>query len=165
MSTTSRDRALTLLAFSRALTQKAVGDLPESKGLFRPAPSDNHAIWTLGHLALTYSWFKSVIDGTMYPLPDSFSKLFGTGSTPVTDAKAYPTLSEMRKHADAAYEAFINAAKELNDSELASACAVDTGGFCKDKLDAIDKASWHEGWHCGQLCGIRKALGLPSIFK
>ncbi len=163
-ATASRDRALTLLSFSHALTQKGLRDIPDNKATHQQSPTDNHALWTAGHLATTYAWFKSVFDGAMYPLPDSYNALFGSGSKPNPDAKSYPSFSEVKKNADAAYDAFVSAAKKLTDADLAKAPATETGGFCSDKLDAINKAAWHEGWHCGQLCGIRKTLGLPSVF-
>lgn len=164
MSTATRDRAIQLLEFAHALVNKALTGIPDAKATFQPTPIDNNAIWTVGHLATTYAWFKSVFDGAMHPVPDTFNGLFGMGSKPSSDPKVYPPFAEVKKHADAAYAAFIAAAKKLNDAELAQPTAVETGGFCSDKMDAINKAAWHDGWHTGQLASIRKALGLPGIF-
>ena len=164
MSTANRDRALKSLAFAHAITQKAIADFPDSQLTHQPSPTDNHALWTIGHLASTYAWFKGVLDGSMHPLPENYKPLFGGGSKPSADHKHYPSLAELKKNYADSYEAFVAAAKKLTDADLAKAPAVETGGFCNDKLDALDRAAWHEGWHCGQLCGVRKALNLPGLF-
>jgi len=164
MTTASRDHALNSLAFAHSLTQKAIKDFPDSKLTYQQSPTDNHALWTIGHLANTYSWFKSVFDGEKHPVPENYQALFGGGSKPAGEQKNYPSFAEVKKHYDASYNAFVSAAKKLTDADLAQKPAVDTGGFCNDKLDALDRAAWHEGWHCGQLCGVRKALNLPGVF-
>ncbi|MGH7242840.1 MAG: DinB family protein [Phycisphaerales bacterium] len=163
-ATANRDHALKSLAFAHSLTQKAIKDFPDSKLTYQQSPTDNHVLWTIGHLAATYAWFKSVFDGSMYPLPESYNALFSGGAKPVADHKHYPALAELKKNYDASYEAFVAAATKLTDADLAKAPAIDTGGFCNDKFDALDRAAWHEGWHCGQLCGVRKALSLPGLF-
>jgi len=164
MSTAARDRALKSLAFAHSITEKAIADFPDSKLTYQQSPTDNHALWTIGHLTATYAWFKSVFDGAMHPLPENYQTLFGGGSKPNADHKQYPPLAELKKHYSESYNAFLASANKLTDADLAKAPAIDTGGFCNDKFDAIDRAAWHEGWHCGQLCGVRKALNLPAVF-
>jgi len=164
MSTTNRDHALKSLAFAHSITQKAIADFPDSKLTYQQSPTDNHALWTIGHLACTYAWFKSVFDGAMHPLPENYNALFTGKSKPSPDHKQYPALAELKKNYNESYEAFIAAAKKLSDTDLAQSPAINTGGFCNDKFDALDRAAWHEGWHCGQLCGVRKALNLPGVF-
>lgn len=164
MSNPQRDHALRSLAFAHAITQKAIKDFPESKLTYQQSPTDNHAIWTIGHLAATYAWFKSVFDGAMHPIPDTYNALFGTGSKVNPDSKTYPVFAEVKKRYDETYAAFVAAANKLSDADLAKAPATDTGGFCNDKLDALERAAWHEGWHCGQLCATRKSLKLPGVF-
>lgn len=164
MSTVQRDHALRSLAFAHALTQKAIADLPENKLTHQTSPTDNHPLWIVGHLATTYAWFKSTFDGAMHPLPDTYNALFGMGSKPNSDAKNYPSFAELKKYYEATYESFVAAAKKLTDVDLAKPPATETGGFCNDKLDSLERAAWHEGWHCGQLCGVRKSLNLPGVF-
>ncbi|MBL8876457.1 MAG: DinB family protein [Phycisphaerae bacterium] len=164
MSTIQRDHALRSLAFAHAITEKAIAGFPESKLTHQPSPTDNHLLWTIGHLTTTYAWFKSCFDGAMFPLPDSYNDLFGMGSKPKSDHAAYPGIVELKRHFESSYEAFIAAAKKLSDADLAQPPATETGGFCNDKLDALERAAWHEGWHCGQLCSVRKHLNLPGVF-
>jgi hypothetical protein len=33
-----------------------------------------------------------------------------------------------------------------------------------DPADGLVKLAWHDGWHGGQLAGIRKSLSLPNVF-
>lgn len=111
MSTIQRDHALRSLAFAHAITEKAIAGFPESKLTHQPSPTDNHLLWTIGHLTTTYAWFKSCFDGAMFPLPDSYNDLFGMGSKPKSDHAAYPGIVELKRHFESSYEAFIAAAK------------------------------------------------------
>ncbi len=164
MSTVHRDRALALLDFSHGLTLGLLKDVPADKMTFQPTPTENHFVWTFGHLASTYSWLKSLVDGQMHPLPDSYNGLFGMGSKPTPDAKAYPSFAEVKKHNDEAYAAFVGAVKKQTDAELLQPTAADSHGFATDRLDAVAKGAWHEGWHAGQLANVRKALGIKNLW-
>lgn len=163
MSTVHRDRALAVLDFSHGLTLGLLKDVPADKLTHQPSPTDNHFVWTFGHLATTYSWLQSLVDGTMHPLPDSYNGLFGMGSKPTSDAKAYPSFAEVKKHNDEAYAALVAAVKKQSDNELLRPTAAESHGFASDRLDAVAKGAWHEGWHAGQLANVRKALGIKNL--
>ena len=83
---------------------------------------------------------------------------------PNSDPKFYPPLAEVRKHSDAAYENFLRTFEALPDSAMTEPCVGETYGFARDRLDTVEKAIWHEGWHGGQLSTLRRALGLKPIF-
>lgn len=162
--TAHRDRALALLEFAHGQTRTLIRDFPHDKLTHQPSPTDNHALWTIGHLATGYAWFKSLLDGKMHPLPETYNALFGMGSKPVSDPKVYPPFEQVSKHSEEAYAALLAAARAQTDADLVAPTAADAHGFARDRLDAIEKTAWHEGWHAGQLAGIRKALGLkPTI--
>lgn len=161
---TARQRSLTTLKFARGLLSKGVADFPEDKRTFQLSPHDNHLIWTLGHLATTYNWFTGLVGGTPAKLPESFDKAFGHEVKPMSDPKAYPPLGEVKKQFEATFNVFIKAVEALPESEVTSACVGETHGFVRDRLDVIEKAAWHEGWHTGQISTLRRALGLKSMF-
>lgn len=162
--TVLRDHAVTLARFAHGVTAKFASGFADDQVTAQPAGCKNHVLWTLGHIAATNSWLGTLIDGGPHGLPESYQKLFGYNSQPVNDPGAYPSFAEVRKAFDETFERLIGAAAALNDDQLAQPCTSDTSGFCSDKLDAVNKGAWHEGWHVGQLADLRRELGLPSGF-
>jgi hypothetical protein len=162
VTTSPRQSALDSLAFAHKVTNDLATSFPEDRIAYQAAPTDNHLLWTLGHLAMTYQWLSSFL-GVKGTLPESYGALFGGKSKPSGDSKAYPSLSELRKNYLAQYAAFVDAVKRLPESQLSDSIADKTGGFAPTKLDLVQRASWHEGWHGGQLSSIRRALNLPPV--
>lgn len=157
-------RALDMLAFAHGTTTALLADWPADKLTFQPSPTDNHALWTIGHLASIYQWFASLLDGTYPPLPDNYNALFGMGSKPVADPAAYPPVAEVRANLDRMYARFAELAARIRPADAGKPTIGDSHGFCRDRADVIDKAAWHEGWHSGQLSSLRRALDLKGIF-
>lgn len=151
------------LEWSHVTTIALLSDWPLERLTFQSAPGDNHALWTMGHLATTYAWFASLLDGHMTPLPENYNLLFGTGSRPVDDPMAYPPMGEVRHHFDAAYARLAELGAKLKAGDASKATVGNAHGFCKDRADVLVKAAWHEGWHSGQLSTLRRALGLKGI--
>jgi hypothetical protein len=166
MSTTlsATKRSFQMAKYAHDMIVKMISDFPAEKAAFQTSPTDNHLLWHLGHLAIDYHWFASALDGKPAGTTDEEKKLFGMGSKPVPDAKAYPPLSELRKRFDAGWERMAAAAESLRDEDGAKPTMIESGGFLKDRLDVVDKSAWHDGWHAGQLSGLRKALGLKGVF-
>lgn len=160
---TDTSRAVALARFSHAVAAKAFADFPESKALHQPSPTDNHMLWQMGHLAVNYDWFASAIDGKPGAVSRADYARFGMGSKPVADAAAYPSLAEVRQLFDSTWQRFIAAAESLSDADAGKPACVESGGFLADRLDAVNKAAWHDGWHAGQVAGLRKALGLKGV--
>lgn len=158
---TAKQSALASLRFARTINDKLVSDFPPAKATFQPAPTDNHLVWNLGHLAISNAWIRGLIDGKKADLPESYNDLFGGKSKPTSDPKAYPSFAEVKKHNDVQFKELVAAIEKLPDADINSPCTSDTGGFAKTKLEAIERAAWHEGWHGGQISSLRRALGLP----
>lgn len=154
--------AVSLLAFTRSVSNMLLADFPAEKATYQPSPTDNHVIWTIGHIAATDRWVANVLNIPGVDVPETYNSLFGGGSVPVGDAKAYPPLAEMRR----VYEASRSAVLNWYQSAPAEALKVDLSdksrGFTSDPIDCLFKLAWHEGWHFGQVASVRKALGLPS---
>lgn len=162
-STRARARAVANLRFARTILDGLVKDFPAEHLTYQPAMTDNHLIWTLGHLAVTNQWFAGVLDGRPAVLPAEYDALFGYKSKPNPDLAAYPPFEEVKRHHDLQYARLIRAAEALTDDDLTAGCADQTGGFCKDKGEILEKAAWHEGWHSGQVSALRRSLGLPPV--
>lgn len=160
----ANERTIQTMEWIRARTHDLLKDIPADKHTYQPSITDNHVIWTLGHLALTDEWLHSMLDPSFKStLPESYKTLF-YGSKCEGDPKTYPTYAEVKKHFDATHDAFIKAAKAATDQTLNASLKEKSGGFADDGFDALNKGMWHEGWHCGQIAGIRKALGLKPVF-
>lgn len=144
-------------------TLKMLADVPADKLTAQAAGATNHALWTLGHLATGYAWFGPFIGSAPIQLPESYNKLFGSGSSPVDNPSAYPPIHEVRRHHDAAYKSIADALAKITDDDLQSPPVGDSGGFVSNKLDGIIKTAWHEGWHQGQLSALRRVLGLKAM--
>lgn len=163
MTITATSRAVTFARFAHELASRTFADFPADKALFQPSPSDNHMLWHMGHLAVNYDWFGSAIDGKPGVVSKADYARFGMGSKPLSDPGAYPPIAEVRRLFDSAWQRFIAAAVLLSEADAAKPACTESHGFLSDRLDAVHKAAWHDGWHAGQVSGLRKALGLKGV--
>lgn len=160
--TTARQLAVENLKSARAMTEALLKDFPADKLTYQSHPSDNHALWMVGHLGTAYLFFAGLIDGKPYDAPERMNTLFGYGSKPTADREAYPELAEIEAFAKKAYGRLLAAAESLTAADEFAKPAGDAS-FVSSKVDAVMKAAWHEGWHGGQVAALRKALGLKNL--
>jgi uncharacterized damage-inducible protein DinB len=163
-ATPLRDHAIGEAIFAHDIVVKLCGDFTSDQALYQPTPTDNHLIWQLGHLAHSYSWFRSMLDGVMTPVPENYQKLFGMGSKPQGVASEYPTLDEVRSQFEHTWNALIATARLLSESDLMQPPAADSGGMAKTKAEMLLHLAWHDGWHAGQISSLRRAAGLKGIW-
>jgi hypothetical protein len=156
-------RGIELLNWTHSMTTALLADWPIDSLTYQSIPTDNHALWTIGHLATTYSWLASLLDGHMTPMPDNYGLLFGMGSKPVADPAIYPPMGEVRHHFDSAYERLVRLAEKIEPADALKPTVGNSHGFARDRADVLDKAAWHEGWHSGQLSSLRRVLGLKNL--
>ena len=159
-TTIMRDRAIAHAKFARDTINRYVTGFNDEHHVVQPENVPNHILWTLGHLAATASWLNGLVSGARPVVPDSYNTMFGMDSKPVSDLTVYPPFSEVRKSFDDAFGALIANTAALDDDELLAPPAQDGGGFVTDKLDALFKFAWHEGWHIGQIANLRRGLGI-----
>ncbi len=157
-----RPVALKHYEWVRSVSNLMLADFPADKATFQPASTDNHAAWVLGHIICTDAWMAKELGITGISAPESYGPLFGGGSKPVSDPKAYPPFAELRTQFDATHTSLMNWYRSAPESALTTDLSARSKGFTTDPVDAILKLAWHEGWHFGQVASIRKALGLPS---
>jgi hypothetical protein len=160
---TPRAHALTAAAFARSITELLIKDWPADKLTHQVAPTDNHVLWTLGHLAGTDAWMASVCGAPPIELPETFAKATGMGSKPTPHPSDYPPLTEAQRMMADARARIVRWFEAATDAQLATPLHEKTNGFAHDPIDFLQKLAWHEGWHAGQLASLRKSLGLPSI--
>lgn len=154
--------ALSLLAFTRSVSNMLLSDFPAEKAAYQPSPTDNHVLWVLGHLALTDKWVAGVLDIPGVEVPEAYGSLFGAGSAPVSETKAYPALAEVKRVFESSRAALLKWYQSAPAEALKVDLSAKSNGFTSDPIDCLFKLAWHEGWHFGQVANVRKALGLPS---
>jgi hypothetical protein len=156
-----RQHAVAVLEFARKVSNDMLKGIPEDKLTFQPSPTDNHALWVMGHLAGTDAWMISTLSIPGAHVPESIVKAFGSGTKP--SATGNPPAGEVRKAYSDSRTAVLGWLREAPDSSLSLDLTQKTGGFASDPIDAMFKLAWHEGWHMGQVANVRKALGLPNV--
>lgn len=153
------------LQFSRGATAMLLKDIPADQRCAQPGPCVNHVMWILGHLACTDDFFlKEFAGAKALALPEDWHKLFGYGSKPTCDAKAYPPFEMVSKAFDERRAAFIKWHEGLSAAELEQAGPADWQKYAPTLGDVAGFAAYHEGYHGGQLSALRRAFGLSPAF-
>jgi hypothetical protein len=156
-------RAIKLMNWVHEMTGRFVADFPPEKACWQGFPSDNHLLWTVGHLATCYDWASNLLGETTPACPSSYGPMFAYKSTPHADASKYPSLDEVRTVHHRAYAQLQRAMERTKPGDIHKPCLGETYGFCSSRIDLIYKVIWHEGWHQGQLATLRRELNLPPI--
>lgn len=162
--TTAKQYTDGFVRWTRVITLQLLNDWPADKWTFQRFPGDNHALWVMGHLAVTDAWIASEAGVAGAAVPEAYHKLFGMGSKPSANAADYPSADEVRSVFSEVRGKLLAWYESAGDAQLSASLKEKTGGFANDVLDAFNKIAWHEGWHSGQVATLRRALGLKSIF-
>ncbi len=136
----------------------------------------NHVAWSLGHCALTMQRATEKLSGRAFPPEDSpflpgatrgDATRFGAegvalGSRPTDDPTAYPSLERARAIFDSACDRLAAAVRAAPDARLDE--TIPWGQIQLTVQGAIARMIFHNGFHCGQIADLRRALGMKSIF-
>ncbi len=154
----------TTLDLARSSTLKLIEDIPQDKLTFQPIPKTNHALWILGHCAVSDESFPKAVGSQITILDASWGELFGMGSTPIDDPRKYPSLDEITTGMERAREALLEWFGSMDEAALLSPLPDDWKTFGPNFGGLMNTIAWHEGIHTGQLSAIRRALDLPNVF-
>lgn len=162
-TTVFREAARSFLDFSHQMVKDYAAPFTDDLATRQPAGNPNHVLWILGHLAGTYHWFASTIDGgsAKSGIPNC-DKLFDAGSEPVDDPSIYPSLDEIRRAFDSGRERLEKALATHTDQSLLDQPANTADGWLKSNLDSVLKCAWHNAWHLGHLTYLRRSLGITA---
>ena len=166
MTTTTTSSACEIgkatLDLARIWTFKLTEGIPKDKLTFQPVPKTNHALWILGHCAVSDEYFVKTMGPETIILDASWGELFGMGSTPVDDPGKYPSLDEVTDGMGKAREALLEWFGSMDEAKLMSELPDDWKTFGPNFAGLMNSIAWHEGLHTGQLSAIRRALDLPN---
>jgi hypothetical protein len=170
-TTTQRPAAATqlqALRFARGAFMMLLDGLQPDRLLAQAGSCINHPLWIMGHLAMTDDWVLNTVApraaGSRPAIPESWSKLFGSGSKPTSDARQYPPAAEVKKAFDDRRAALLSWVESLTAEQLARPTSDGWQTYAPTIGDIAPFIAWHEGYHSAQLAALRKALGLPAAF-
>ncbi len=158
-----REIAQSALELSRRSTLKMVADIPNEKFCEQPVPGANHAMWILGHLANTDNWFASTFGKRESVIDESWGKMFGMKTTPVSDPSGYPSVGDVKAGLERARLSLMEALKSMDEQQLLAPLTEGMESFAPNIAGAMSTLAWHEGLHAGQLSALRRSLGLPHV--
>ena len=158
------ESGLNVLAFARHATLGFISDIPPDKLHHQPTEGGNHALWILGHLAVSDDLFLSKLGGTPAKCAEDWFKRFGMGSKPSPNAKDYPPVAEVKDHLAARREDLLVWFKSMDEAKLRESLPAGWTEFAPTYAGLMFSMAWHEGLHGGQLTIIRKSLGLAPKF-
>ncbi len=158
----AKTRAIANVKWCQQVLTDLCKDIPQDK---LASGIDNHAVWTIGHLAHSADFFATLLSSEIKAsCPESYKALFGMGSQPTQDASKYPSMTELQSAMDRSLAGFIRAAEMNSEADLDKAPLVESGEFCKTRWEVLDRMSWHTGWHSGQVSLQRKLLGVKPMW-
>ena len=146
--------------FNEQALEKATGDFTDDDWLYRINGTSSHALWLLGHLAVSR---RALLRGSGKERPPApWEAAFTKGSRPM-DGKDGPSPQALK--------ADLVASGELLEAHLGSLtpeqAAAPYSRTMPDGSSTIDGAAhflhWHETYHIGQLGLLRRACGKPGL--
>lgn len=138
----------------------------------------NHVAWQLGHLALTMHKVGGMLDGKPLPTGDFLTgdgtkgsrdvgkfdtEAVSFGSRPEERYDRFPTLPRCVEIYDQACERLAHAVRSVPDAKLDEPLPWGMGQQMPAGV-LVQRMIFHNGFHCGQIADLRRALGFRSIF-
>ncbi len=151
------------LESSKGLTLGLIMDLKDEPLAQPTEKGGNHALWILGHLALSESAIihTFILGNETCPL-SKWEPLFGVGTEPLTDASAYPSFDELLAAWEETRAFTLQTLASFNEDDLdkpTTGCPEDWESLFGTIGLAFGTQIFHPTMHYGQLSDIRKSLG------
>ena len=146
-------------------TRRLVADIPDTKACTQPSPKSpmNHAVWVLGHLALTADSYGAQL-GLPATAPKEWPAMFGGASKP-TDGAGCPAKTALLK---ALEEGHARVAEAVRGKDAAFWQTPPADEKRRQRFPTMGHFLVHilvnhEAIHLGQLSAWRRVQGLPSV--
>jgi hypothetical protein len=133
-----------------------------------PREGVSHIAWQVGHLAFAqYGLALERVRGSRPDdeglLPTAFREKFGRGSTPVGDAAAYPTVTEIRQVLEAVHRQVLEELPALDEALFDQPTTKPHPRF-STKGGSLAWCAEHEMIHAGQIGLLRRLHGRPPLW-
>lgn len=156
-------QAIERMVWARSLTSGLLDGLSDEQLTSRAGGAGNHALWIMGHIAVSDDMLISMVAGEPGVLPESYGKLFGPGSEPSEDASAYPSRGELLDAMDKSRQRAIAWTESLDESSARQPTPKQLQQLAPDMITLPISLAMHEFVHTGQLTAVRASLGIPRL--
>ena len=168
-----------IILSNKALVTRYLAGFDDASALAQPPGLPNHAIWNLGHLALTMHRVAAMLDGQALPASDFVTTgtkrgsrargHFDTdsvafGSSPAASADDFPTLARAIEIFSAAVDRLAAAASNASDADLDKPFPWGHPSSPFKWYVLAARMLFHNGFHTGQIADTRRALAFKSVF-
>lgn len=133
--------------------------------LHRAIEDGNHAMWCVGHVAVSDWQVIKMVTGQDNPL-EEWMPLFSYGTTPSSDASTYPAYEEVLAAFGASRAALVQLLGTMTDADLdrtTEGIPQEWEAMFGTHGKALSMVCWHPQQHAGQLSIIRKGLGMALL--
>jgi DinB family protein len=158
---------LTLYAFTLAMCERLMADIPQEEMERQPNPGVNPPAWILGHLAICTDYALQLM-GRPMQLPAAWHEEFGQGSSPLPQKHPYPTRDELLNALRSGHAAVVNVLPSIDAKQLAAPNPLNAP-FLQQTLPTVGDLlahllSTHEAAHLGHLSNWRRQMGRSPLF-
>ena len=156
----------TALNSSAKATWPLIDDMKDAPLTFPTPKGGNHPLWVLGHLAHSEG---ELIQSIMLGKPNPVAKwqpLFGRGSEPIADLKAYPPFDEIRSTLEQLRGETLKTLDSLSDADLdlpSRGCPPDLQPFVGTYSQCLLIVIMNTTTHRGQVADARRAAGRKPL--
>ena len=150
---------------ARMNTLNLLKGFPEDKFMHRAVPGSNHALWILGHLAITDDYVVRALGGAEESkLGEAWRAAFKSGQSISDDPGDYVPAAQVRKGFSLIRKSVMSYLEGLDEGVLAAELPEDRRAFGPTIAGALLFTAHHESVHSGQLTVIRRSLGMDPRF-
>jgi uncharacterized damage-inducible protein DinB len=146
----------------RTFTDALVKPLTDAQVVHRASGVGNHAMWVMGHMAVTDDFFLHLFSGQPRCL-EKWDGMFAGGSEPKDGLDAYPARSEVEAAFRDARGRVKAWARNASEAELDAPLVGDVARFAPTVRAALVSMGAHEFFHAGQVASCRSSLGLARV--
>jgi len=138
-----------------SMMKKATDDVRSEHCLVKPGDASNHLLWVTGHLIASRGGVLKAL-GAEWSSP--WGSLFARGATPAT-ADQYPSVEEIRNAWTDVSARLETAVAEAKAEVLAKPAPEGRRSLDGRVGGHVAFLAYHETYHVGQVCYLRKWLG------
>lgn len=147
---------------AKGMIGSALADFSDADMMFRPAPTANHAIWQMGHLANSVRGMVTACDpGVAFAFEDD--PRFGKSKAAFNDASLFPAKAELLNRWDQAMDTAAAWVATLADADLVRPTPERMQRFAPTVGNVAILLAAHPYMHLGQFQVSRRALGKPHL--
>ena len=141
------------------LFEKATQGIPPEKWLTRPGDDSNHLMWIAGHVVVHRAVILKLL-GLEWPAP--WKTLFFRGAK-LAAPEQYPEAGEIQRAWNDVSQKLVAALANAPAEVLAKAAPKESPTFDRTVGGQIAFLCFHETYHVGQMCYLRKWLGYGQV--